>query len=567
MRRQPDRLPRSLVPLPGEDLLGFILRLAHRLDLTPAELFRQTALLAANRTSAPSRLMLMLDGDELTAFRSATGMSARAADQLTLRPYVNRYPPVAEALLGTRSLAARPRGLYPAWLLTTSTRYCPSCLAGDGSEIQQRHGGPWKTEWRLAMNFACPRHQTFLRTTCPNCELPSQLVQSRTRTLLSAPALGGLHPVQCRNRVGLDRVPCGARLDDIELRNREHASADLLDLQDRLLRAAPYGNPTSDPTAAHNRMADVLVLAAIVRATWPMTAHQTPSQALAQALDDDLKRPGPSSAQRLSSNDTTHWDSDPFSAQGTATLLAISASILNLPVTELRRELGQLIAEVPPRNEPAWGRTWSMLERDCSPLFRHETIQAINKRFPRPRPTQVPLPGIAGRPQHRYPPEAVPQWLPDDWMNIIAALCESRASPGSAAFRRAVAAQLVQAATDMSLSEAGAYLGIPPAWMDDWYRFRPLEERLHGRRADLPRLMRNSSATLPTGRPRTTTPGASTSRTGRCQRPTYSRSPAATPPGDDGSPPGHSEALGFTPACPPWSGPVSRAANGAWHPA
>ncbi|MFD4478249.1 hypothetical protein ACFWPU_19340 [Streptomyces sp. NPDC058471] len=37
----------------------------------------------------------------------------------------------------------------------------------------------------------------------------------------------------------------------------------------------------------------------------------------------------------------------------------------------------------------------------------------------------------------------------------------------------------------MSLNETGAYLGIPPIWRAAWGRFRPLEERLHGRRADL----------------------------------------------------------------------------------
>ncbi|MEU9190772.1 TniQ family protein [Streptomyces sp. NPDC048484] len=67
--------------------------------------------------------------------------------------------------------------------MTTSTRYCPSCLAGDGSAIQQRHSGPWQLAWRLAANFACLEHRFLpahhlsrLRAAGP--EDPRQLTRS-----------------------------------------------------------------------------------------------------------------------------------------------------------------------------------------------------------------------------------------------------------------------------------------------------------------------------------------------------------------------------------------------------
>ncbi|WP_411138439.1 TniQ family protein [Streptomyces sp. C10] len=380
-----------MVPLPGEGLHGFTLRLSHRLDLTPIELLRLTGLVAPRGTSPPSRLMLMLDGDELSGFSSATGPSAKDADQLTFRPYVNSYPPITEALLGLRGLSARPRGVFPAWLLTTSTRYCPSCLAGNGSAIQQRHGGPWKTEWRMAANFACLQHRVFLLTTCPGCALPAQMIQGTTRRLIAAPGLGGLHPAQCRNLVGPDRVPCGTRLDSADLHDSSGPSPDLLDLQSRLPRAHLQGTSQAlDPMAAHSRMTDLLILAAFIRVTWPLMAHQAPSESLAQSLDYDLKRPGPSPALRLSSTTEARWDGDPFSAHGTAALLGISARILNLPIADFRSELNHVIAQLPARDEPAWGRTWLMLKRDSSPLFKHEVVQALHKQFPRPLPTQAP---------------------------------------------------------------------------------------------------------------------------------------------------------------------------------
>ncbi|MEV4874232.1 TniQ family protein [Streptomyces syringium] len=484
------QLPRSLSPLPGEDLNGFVLRLAHRLDMKPRVLMQHTGLIGPRSNSAPARRMFMLEADVLAAFCATTGMSTQDADALTFKPHVNSYPPVAEALLGMRGLAPAPRGVFPVWLLTTSTRYCPSCLAGDGSAIQQRHGGPWKLAWRMAANFACLEHRSFLRTTCPACQLPAQMIRGNSRCLIVEPHLDPLHPGQCRNIVDPQQGPCGARLDIADLNDRDIPSDDLLDLQHRLLQSRPYGTRSPlDPLAGHNRMTDLLVLAALIRATWPLTDNLAPSDSLARALDHDLSRPGPAPSLRISTAAQKRWDSDVFSAHGTAAILAIAAQILNLPLPELRLELGRLIAELPPRDNPAWGHTWLTLRRDSSPLFRHEVLQLLDQRFPRPLPTQVALPAFLQFRRRSYSPEGIPQRLPADWAEIITApLGHTSRSPTHVAVRRGLAAHLVQAATGMSLKEAGAYLGIPPEWMDNWGKFRPLEERLQGRRADLPTL-------------------------------------------------------------------------------
>ncbi|MGW0294156.1 TniQ family protein [Streptomyces tuirus] len=490
MHRPLEQLPRSLLPLSGEDLHGFILRLSHRLDMKPTVLMQHTGLIGSRSNSAPARRMFMLERDVLAAFCATTGMSTQDADALTFKPHVNSYPPVAEALLGMRGLSPAPRGVFPVWLLTTSTRYCPSCLAGDGSAIQQRHGGPWKLAWRMAANFACMEHRSFLRTTCPACVLPAQMIRGNSRRLIVEPHLDPLHPAQCRNVVEPRHGPCGARLDTADLTDSDIPSEGLLDLQQRLLQARPYGIRRSlDPLAGHNRMTDLFVLAALIRATWPLSTSLAPSGSLAQALDHDLGRPEPAPSLRISTTAQERWDSDVYSARGTAALLAISAQILNLPLPELRLELGRLIAELPPLDNPAWGHTWPTLRRDSSPLFRHEVLQLLNQRFPRPLPTQVALPGFLRIRRRSYSPQSIPQRLPEEWTEIITApLGHAGRSPVNVATRRGLAAHLVQAATGMSLQEAGAYLGIPPDWMDNWGRFRPLEERLHGRRADLPTL-------------------------------------------------------------------------------
>ncbi|MFD5728454.1 TniQ family protein [Streptomyces sp. NPDC058368] len=484
----PPRLPRSLAPLPGEELPGYTLRLAHRLDLTPIELLRQTGLVATDRHAAPARLMLTMEGDALTRFCAATTMSAKDALGLTFRPYVTSYPPVAEATLGLGGYGIRARGVFPAWLLTTSTRYCPECLAGDGSPIQQRHGGPWQSQWRMATNFACLEHHSFLRTTCPACALPAQMIRGNSRRLIPEPHVGGLHPAQCRNVPHPRAGACAARLDTPIGTSEDLPTPELLDLQDRLHRAQPYGAGQSpDPMAGHNRMSDLLIMATLTRATWPLTAHHTSNNALARALDQDLERPGPAPSLRLSAKTAVRWDSEPFSAPGTAALLEISAKILNLPVLEFRTELGHIVARLPEREETAWGHTWLALKRDSSPLFKHELHQALNQRFPRPFPTQAATPSPLLASKRRCRPEAIPQWLPDDWLDVATESFSRR--KGNAALRRGLAAHLVQTATGMSLKEAATYLGIPPGWMADWSRFRPLEERIHGQDADLGKIL------------------------------------------------------------------------------
>lgn len=55
-------LPRSLEPLPDESLPGFLLRLTHRLDLTPHQLARRVTLIPSGdphaRVSAAHLLMM-----------------------------------------------------------------------------------------------------------------------------------------------------------------------------------------------------------------------------------------------------------------------------------------------------------------------------------------------------------------------------------------------------------------------------------------------------------------------------------------------------------------------------
>jgi hypothetical protein len=54
-------------------------------------------------------------------------------------------------------------------LFAPATRYCPECLAGDGSAVQESFGSPWLKAWHLPVVFACPAHQRLLEHRCPGC--------------------------------------------------------------------------------------------------------------------------------------------------------------------------------------------------------------------------------------------------------------------------------------------------------------------------------------------------------------------------------------------------------------
>lgn len=269
-------LPRSLVPLPGESLTGFVLRLAHRLDRSPGEIAVRTGL--ARKTAVTSaRHLVALDSGYREDFAAATRLSVAEADALTLRRYVHSYPQLRDAVSRTHAPTLRPKGLFPPWVLGSRTRYCGYCLRGDGSEMQERHGGPWKIIWRLGVVFSCLRHDVFLSDVCERCNLPAHSGRpGGPLRLLIAPAHRRLHPAVCRNDLpwqagelcenllSISRAPGGSQTTI--------PSQQVLELQRDILNRLTSKGIT---TAARRAFSDLHAVAAIVRATWPAAAALT----------------------------------------------------------------------------------------------------------------------------------------------------------------------------------------------------------------------------------------------------------------------------------------------------
>ncbi|MGP3632436.1 TniQ family protein [Streptomyces sp. 24-1644] len=459
-------LARSLTALPGESLAGFLLRLSHRLDLAPGRLAWRTGLTSGDRrrTSAlPAQHLFMLEAAQLSQFALTTRLSESDADRLTLRSYLRVYPPVAEALV-RGGHQARPRGVFPPWLLHASTRCCPLCLRGDGSLIQERHGGAWKRQWNLPVVFGCLEHNLFLQDTCQVCRQPVQSgFPSMPRRLLPMPSVLGLHPAQCRNTEPghSNRYACGARLDSPSSGwTRVELPPESASLQIEMLGLLEGDR---DPAKAFTTFTEIRVMSAIVRASWPQSADLLTSRTLKDALDaheTNQQQPLRGGWNR------GHWSAAPAPSAAMAALLGLAHHYVRLPQDAFQDALSDLLSKITEPGHSSWAPTWDLL-RQCSPDFRREVEDALQRRFP-PRltsPAQLTNPllevGTGG-----YRAEQIPQELPEEWFKILVEGSTPNPLPATRALRRIGALQLVQAVNGVSRIEAAQFLGIPAAWLD-----------------------------------------------------------------------------------------------------
>jgi hypothetical protein len=121
-------LPHSLAPLPDESLLGFLLRLAHRLDTSPLRLAQATGLLTDQAaTRIPTRLLLVRRG--FRHLRTKTALPAGAPKPT--RPGPCRPPGSRNKQIATHR-SARPN---------TRTRK-PIPNSNKGSKASSVHRGP-----------------------------------------------------------------------------------------------------------------------------------------------------------------------------------------------------------------------------------------------------------------------------------------------------------------------------------------------------------------------------------------------------------------------------------------
>jgi TniQ len=410
-------LPRSLDPLPHESLPGYVLRLAHRLERTPGRVALLTGLARQTRTGGtehvPASTMLYLDPGTAAEFGRATRLSPAEVAALCMNRYAARYPPLDFAGGDSRRRAGDVARSSP-WVSTGSTRYCPACLAGGGTGIEQTHGGGWQQEWRFPVIAACTAHQRMLLYRCDQCGQPAH---SSPAALL--PRMGdlGLHPAQCRNTVrppgrwAAQPPACRARLDTPTVPDPA-ITADvlgrILGQQRRLLDAL---HPYSDlpDAAARDLTSDLIALGTLITMSWPAAEHLVPA-ALRTGVDRHVeharqhvehRRHGPSRNGVL--RPMRQPPADPSACAG---LLLAADDLRGRDLRDLRDAIAPMLRQLRER-EP---RALYILQSrtDCSSALRAALrtqrggFYAVGRTHARPAPSG----------QRQFAPRHIPAFLP-----------------------------------------------------------------------------------------------------------------------------------------------------------
>jgi hypothetical protein len=463
---QPRPLPRSLAPLPGESLPGFLLRLSCRLNQPPARVAELTGLKSAGvRESRVAAVLVSgIPQAVLPVFTRMTRLTDSQAGQLGMAAWQERYPvPVPDAEAGPRRLNSRS-------VFAPATRYCPECLAGDESAIQESLGGPWLKAWHLPVVFACPLHQRLLEHRCPDCGcIVRGPRRGATATLLPALRAAGLHPAQCRAERTLNKggrsLPdcCGARLD--QARNRRPANPELIALQDKILGILDRDGPVSTlsaglPTQPIRYFADIRAIGLLACSTWPEARSLSPSEEAASAIDEHVALLQSKAAGRQAASagtaSRTRFDIPPADAAASSGLAHIADRILDGTPDEVRERLRQFLpGGTRKASRSYWGLSMVRSATRCSeglyaayaPLFWGFTKGGSQ---PQGRRNAVVHP-------QRWGPENVPAFLPQGWYDR-----HFTPIPGVSErfIRRTAALRLVQVVAGGSLGEAAGFLGI-----------------------------------------------------------------------------------------------------------
>ncbi|MFE7779220.1 TniQ family protein [Streptomyces sp. NPDC057445] len=449
-------LPRSLDPAPGELLPGYLLRVAHRIGISPLDLAHWCGL--PGGTTFPTHHLVRLDDDQAQQTATVCRLGLAEVHGLTLGTQAPSYPPLHPVYLGRHQ--SHIDMANDGWVFTAFSRYCPDCLA-DTADLP---GGPvWQGSWRLPYTFHCPRHHRLLDWRCPACQAPTfsngYRVDGRWRpTQLIPSPRSHLHAAQCRHRPGTGRdAPCAHRLDDPSSVTRAPTDA-MVHAQQRLAAAAhsaaSYGS-LGQPTSPQRFLNDVRATTLAICSTWPATAevfaHAEHLDAVAAHVETlhraPAERAGPQGDGWLARS-VDHPPGDPY--QGAA-LMTLVVQILEDPGGQA--VLARVLSRLP--SSRAGYRRLRRLAPHCSPGMSAAIGESAQLRrgavgppalFPQP-PTH----------QGQLDPESIPNLLPDTW---AWPLDELDGPPRQ--LRRDAAIRLVQMTMGGSRAAAARYLGITP---------------------------------------------------------------------------------------------------------
>lgn len=419
-------LPRSLAQVPDESLVGYLLRLAHRLQLSPASL-AETVGLIRPRQALPVGLLGELPPKALQTFAQRTQLSLAEARALTLTDLRARYPPADPRF----NLARDPSGRTPRrivvqenWINIRSSRYCPQCLGGAALGT-----GSWTRGWLLPVMFACLTHSRLLENRCPSCGLPP-LTRAIGRPLLTNATQPPLHPAACRNQPDpAQRMLCGHRLDQIGPTPADPNLPEYLRLQHRLAGLLDPAGPVATVSAGraattYHYLVDLRIVCALVCSSWPgaadlmATAHANlidrhvigrREQITAQQNDTGIRRV------------TAFYDLPPSDPATGAALLGLAEQILTHDLAEVRQIMRPLI-DLAGRGPRTWAQVYFAGFAVGDAYVSTGLCKAIGPALAA-QPHHRGPEHLPGSRRQRHPPHPVsfqarhiPQRPPPDWM-------------------------------------------------------------------------------------------------------------------------------------------------------
>ncbi|WP_424217766.1 TniQ family protein (plasmid) [Streptomyces sp. BI20] len=441
-------LPRSLDPSPGEILPGYLLRLAHRLGISPFTLIDRCGLATgANRSGLSTRHLVRLDDDHAAHLATTCGLTLSETHTLTLAGQFPGYGPLAKTHLG-RTL--NHAGLAnDGWVFTALTRYCPQCLATPDGPI-------WQAAWRLPHTFLCPHHDRLLDLHCPACRAPAQSTglrgdgRRRNNGRLVPFPLVRLHPAACRNRPGPNHSNphCGHRLDHAETSARPTAAMHTTHYLLATAARTHPGTPQAAPSPPERDLfADLRLTALLITGTWPHLAPHCETDTERAAITRHV-------TTHRSRNTTTPWHhrsshAAPLPADEAAATLTLAHHLL-MP------DQAPVLADTVDYLSPTWDG-WDRLRRyapHCSPTLA-DIVLARAQNHARPAGRRPLFPQAATH-SDRLDARHIPQWLPEAWAEPLLAL-----DGPTVALHRDAAVRLVQMTTPLTYQAATRHLGLP----------------------------------------------------------------------------------------------------------
>ncbi|MGW1711021.1 TniQ family protein [Streptomyces sp. NPDC002206] len=403
-------MARSLPPLQDESLTGFLLRLAFRLETSPAELVVRTGLTdRAHLAALPMPLLIGLAAERRHTFARMIRAGDAEVSAMLLDAHSDRYPPAQPAASGRNGMVNQQQ----RWLFMHATRYCPRCLAGRGNPIERAFGGAWKKSWRLPPVFACLEHRRFLEHACPACN--SLVLHTATRSgVRHMPRWreDSLHPAQCR--AFLDGT-CGNRLDQ-KPDPAKRLPPKYQEFQQFLLDLlAPSGPGTVEvlghqTTPAHY-FNDLRSTCHLLRSSWPNSRPFLASRELIATLEAGLvDSEGNVSQSRFV---RTVSDTPLLAARPHASLLLAADRLLRPSDPDaFAGHVRALITDADRRpSKVGWTRAFLDTRPHCSEGFL-QAVSSVLHTYARGN-----LARNLKEPVHatRFRPEHIPQFLEEDW--------------------------------------------------------------------------------------------------------------------------------------------------------